>query len=123
MVVSVMKRSLSFLSLSGEFALPGRAHAVAAVHRMEQQRMCDAAYPVALRVGRDVFHRRLAVDPAEEQSRQQMRSAFFDVGARLPGDIREIALGQRVETVEVVRLPPGPPDALQQQMVQAEREI
>src|SRR5258706_16046174 len=108
MVVSVMKRSLSFLSLSGEFALPGRAHAGEAVDRIEQQRTCDAAYPVALRGGRDVFHRRLAVDPAEEQPRQQMRGALLDVGARFPGDVRKIAPGQRVETVEVVCLPPGP---------------
>src|SRR5258705_7000344 len=116
MVVSVMKRSLLSLSFSGELALPGSAHAGEAVHRMEQQRAWDGAYPVALCVGRDVFHRRLAVDAAQKQPGKQMRGALFDVGAGFPGNARKIVPGQRVEALEVACPPLGPPYALQQQM-------
>src|SRR5258708_38894350 len=121
MVVSVTKSALE--SWSGKLALPCIAHAGKTVDRIEQQRASDAAYPVSLRLGRDVFHRRLAVDAPEKQPGQQMRGAFLDVGARFPGNARQIAPGQRLVALKVTCLPLWPPQAFEQQMIQTERQI
>ena len=51
----------------------------------------------------EVFDRRLAVDAREEQAGQQRGRARLELGARLPGDAREIGLGERVEAGEEAR--------------------
>src|SRR5258706_6303163 len=120
MVVSVMRCSLASWSLFGELALPCRAYAGKAVHRMEQQGACDTAHLIALCLGRDVFDRRLAVYATQKQPGQQMRSARFDIIAGFPGDTCKIGLGECVEALEVACLALRPPQAFQQQVIQAE---
>ncbi len=75
------------------------------------------------RVGH-VLHRRLAVDPGQEQRRQQRRRPAPRARGRgsQPTPV-EIALRQRVEAIEEARRRGGRPQALQQQVVEAEGEV
>ena len=72
---------------------------------------------------RDVFDRRLAVDPRQQQPRQQVRGARFEHLRRLPGDAAEIGLGEPVEAGEKAGDRLSVPQAFQQQVVEAEREV
>src|SRR5512133_285658 len=91
--------------------------------RLTQKAPCNGPYRSTLRLLRDVLDRRFTVDASEEQSGQQSRSALFDRRFRLPGDALQIGARQRFEAGEVCRCTLGPPDALQQQMVKAERQV
>ena len=49
-----------------------------AFDRIEQQRPRDPPHPVLVGFERDIFDRRLAVDPRQQQPRQQVRGARFE---------------------------------------------
>ena len=81
-------------------AEPIQASATMARHRggIGDQRDGAAAHRILLRLGDEVFHRRLAVDAGQEQRRQQGGGPGFEDGSVLPGHAIEIGAGQAVET-------------------------
>ena len=91
--------------------------------RRREERRANLADGVLLRLAGQIFDRRLAVDAREHQPGQQRRRARSQLCARLPGDVREIGVGQCRERIDVARAPLRPPRALEQQVVQHEREI
>jgi hypothetical protein len=68
----------------------------------------------------EVFHRRLPVHPCEEQGGEQRGSPLFDA---LEGDPTQIGSSKRFEALEEGSLCARHPEALEQQMVQAEGEV
>ena len=70
-----------------------------------------------------VLDRRLAVDAREQSAGQQRGDALFAVRGRLPRDARQVSRRQRSEGVDIARAPLRLPRALQQQVIQHEREI
>src|SRR3954470_18519224 len=52
-----------------------------------------------------------------------MRGTFLDIFPGFPGDVRKVACRKDIEAFQVTRLPLRLPDALQQQMIKAERKI
>src|SRR5205807_1219125 len=71
----------------------------------------------------EVFHRRLAVDAAEEQPRKERGGALFDRGSWLPGNAAQIGGVERDEALEEFGAGCRNPGALQEHVVQAEREV
>ena len=71
--------------------------------RIKQQRPRDPPHPVLVGFERDIFDRRLAVDPRQQQPRQQARGARFEHLRRLPCDAAEIGLGEPVEAGQKTR--------------------
>ena len=71
----------------------------------------------------EVFDRRLAVDPGEEQGRQQRRRARFEAVGGLPVDASEIGAAN-AEKATPYRARSAPcARALQQEMVETERKV
>jgi hypothetical protein len=64
-----------------------------------------------------IFDRRLAVDPGEEQSGQQAGGARLEAARLFPVDACEIGRGERSEGSEIGRLADALAGALQQKMV------
>ena len=102
---------------------PSLAHRRETLDRIAQQRPRDPPHPVLVGFERDVFDRRLAVDPRQQQPRQQARGARFEHLRRLPGDAAEIGFGEKVEAGEKTRDRLPVPQAFEQQVVEAEREV
>src|ERR1700721_77338 len=75
---------------------------------------------VLLALFRDIFDRRLAVDPAQQQRRQKSCSQGLHLRTRLPGHASEICLGQAIEQPEKAARALWPPLAFQQQVIEAE---
>ena len=103
---------------------PPRLHnVVKPLGQLHQKSARDAANGVLRRFVRDVFNRRLAVNPRQQKGRKQPRRPSFDRVGRLPVNAAEVASAQRIERRMQLRVCRRNPHRLQQQVIEAEGQI
>src|SRR6185437_3800515 len=109
--------------LRRKFVLPCAAHLGELRDRLSEEPARKAADPVLVGFGGDVLDRRLAVDPRQQQSRQQSRGAALETSRILPRGELQITLGQAREAGKKAVRRRAVPHAFEQQMIEAEGEI
>ncbi len=122
---SQMRRATSDWMTGSLIALGSHASAtsIRRARRIGDQRRGASAHGGALALAGEVFDRRLAVDPGEEQSRQQRGRARFELVRALPIDASEIGASQRRKGGVVARPVGALARALKQEMIETEGEI
>ena len=72
---------------------------------------------------RDVLHRRRAVYARKQKTRQECGGPFFHLHRRFPGYVFQVGRRQCIEALKVAGREGRPPNAFEQQVVQAERKV